>query len=251
MANLTPAKLILLESEEKKNKIILKYINKRIDPIVRKGHIYFSEITTVSAANKCHCSPNCHAQKFPHFVIPPNKKFFGDVKQMISFLDGLIEAVPTKKEIIDPEKQAQDYIRDAIFDGVTRQGKELVVKQDQDESFGEGMDANVIMQKVAEQQQSRESKTQNNSLTLKYTPKINENAPESKIQPLTRGAERDDDDYEKFPEIKSDTRHNNTGYDDDGVMAALKSSIRQSPGNDVDNNMVLSMFEKLNGSDGF
>lgn len=260
MSNLTAIKLIVLESDEKKNKVILKYVNKRIDSIIKVGKLYFSEITSVSSPTKCHCSPNCNSQKFPHFVVSGGPNIYGEVRQMVAYLDSKIEPQNQKKDaptIQDPEKDVQDYMRDQIYDGVSKQGKDLVVKQDQDdEGTGEAMSGDALMRKMSEFRQRKGEPQGKPNLILQYNKKNEDRAVDTKIPELTRGAERDDDDIERLQEIKggmsrNTARNNNTGYTDDSVMHAIESTIKNSSGGDTDDNMVRGMFEKLMGRDDY
>jgi len=251
-ANLTPIKLILLESEEKSNKIILKYINKRIDNIVSVGKVFFSEITLLDSAKKCNCSPNCQSQKFPHFVVSTGQKFYGDVRNMISFLDNKIEATNKPSEAYDPEQRARDYVRDMIMDGVSKQGDQIVVKPMDEDEYGENMGNTNIHQKIEEHKRARDPKgKKSGGLTLNYNTK-EEPRGETKIQPLDRGTQRDDDDYETHPEIKSNVRHGNTGYQPNSIMETLETNIKNNQGGGaVDNDMIRAMYDKLQGSNDF
>lgn len=251
-ANLTPIKLVLLESEEKSNKIILKYINKRIDNIVSVGKVFFSEITLLDSAKKCNCSPGCQSQKFPHFIVATGQKFYGDVRNMISYLDGKTETVQKTAASYDPEQAARDYVRDLIMDGVSKQGDQIVVKPMEDDELGENMGNTNIHQKIEEHKRARDPKGKKSGLTLNYNTR-DEPKGETKIQPLERGTQRDDDDYETHPEIKSNVRHGNAGYQPNSIMETLEINIKNNPNGNgaVDNDMIRAMYDKLQGSNDF
>lgn len=257
--NHIPMKLILLESQEKNNKILLKYIDKRIKTIIENGKLFFSEITLLKSADKCNCSTNCKSKEFPHFVIATGQNFYGNVRNMISFLDNKIEATGYRPEPLDPEQSMQEEFRNLIFSGVTKHGDSLIVKDEDDDSGGNS--EKDIMKKVADEQRAREERNkklagrknshgQNNGLTLNYNQR-DEPRGETKIPALDRGVKRGDDDYDNFPDIQNNIRHTNMGYESNKIINTLEENIKNHGGNATDDDMVRSMFDKLQGTNDF